>query len=227
MRCGNRRASVAPPSPGGAGSVAIADLLASAAVATGLDAMPLSPGDALLYGAQGVYDPEMGMIWYDGTLVEAKRHFVLAHEYAHHWLGHDPVIDTAADLAPDMAAEPDATQRVEGYTPFDLVERRANVFAREFLLPPEAVIPWFTSRRWGGERVGEAVPDAPALARHLGLPESLVYFQLTRALLLPAMASEVQEDAGHTGEVPLDPGQREAAEWPSRAVARGGRAGYG
>ncbi len=43
--------------PAGSGIIAVAALLARAAVATGIDAVPLSPGDSLLYGAQGCTTP--------------------------------------------------------------------------------------------------------------------------------------------------------------------------
>lgn len=196
----------------------IGGLLAHAATATGITTVARPSGDSLLYGAHGVYDPEMRMIWYDASLSPEMRHFVLAHEYAHHWLGHGTVIDTAVDLAPDMSEEAEAMQQVEGYTPFDLAERSANVFARELLLPLDTLVPWFQSRMWGDQ----AVPDVSTLARHLGVPERLVYFQLTRALLLPPSAlspsSHAPDDAiaGDAGvdTVRLDSGQCEAAEWP-------------
>lgn len=204
----------------------ISGLLAHAATATGIAAVARPSGDSLLYGAHGIYDREMRMIWYDASLPHEMRHFVLAHEYAHHWLGHGTMMNTAAGLAPDMAEESEAMQQVEGYTPFDLAERSANVFARELLLPPDALVPWFQSRMWGDQ----AVPDVSALARHLGVPERLVYFQLTRALLLPPSSLSLSPlphapgdaIAGNAGTgvgagvdtVRLDPGQREAAEWP-------------
>lgn len=192
------------------GAVPTALLIDRAAAATGI-AYALLPSDhALLYGAQGVYDPEYRMIWVDASLPTETRNFVLAHEYAHHWLGHGAVISTAADIDPTAAEDPGGAgaQRVDGYTPFDLVERSANVFAREFLAPPELLIPWFDDRQWGNV----VLRDVPALGRYLGVPERMLYYQLSRALLLPLSSASVSPAAISTPDaVPLDGSQRAAA----------------
>ncbi len=110
-----------------------------------------------------------------------------------------------------MAEEPGATQRVEGYTPFDLVERSANVFAREFLLPPNGDSVVTIALGGGG---AATVPDAPALARHLGVPEPLVYFQLDARPAPPGDGDEVRGRRRHTADGAARSGQRAAAEWP-------------
>ncbi len=185
-------------------------LIERAAAATGIGYALLPPGHALLYGAQGVYDPEYRMVWVDAGLPVDTRTFVLAHEYAHHWLGHGAVISVAADIDPTAAedAQGGAAQRVEGYSPFDLVERSANVFAREFLLPTALLVPWFADRCWGGV----ALPDVPALARHLGVPERMLSYQLARALLLPPVGENIAPTLDMaSATAPLDASQHEAA----------------
>ena len=194
---------------GAGGAVPTALLIERAATATGVSSALLPTGHPLLYGAQGVYDPEYRMVWVDAGLPDEARTFVLAHEYAHHWLGHGAVISTAADIDPTAEDAPGAgTQRVEGYSPFDLVERSANVFAREFLLPPALLAPWFGDRRWGEAML----PDVPALARHLGVPDRMLSYQLARALLLPPDgAAGPSPESVMPGIAPLDASQRIAA----------------
>jgi DNA helicase-2/ATP-dependent DNA helicase PcrA len=89
--------------------------------------------------------------------------------------------------------------RVEGYGRRERRERRANVFASEFLLPAPLLRRWFA----GGE-------DAGAIVRRTGLPEGLVVHQLARALLVPEPSEVAEVEAAGPGPG-LDPSQLRAA----------------
>jgi DNA helicase II / ATP-dependent DNA helicase PcrA len=184
-------------------------LIAATADLTGIPFLPVAAGDALLDGGEAQLDAEAGVIWYSNGVDPLLIPFYQAHEYAHHWLDHGPVVCDTDDLDGEASEEPVplGVQRVEGYGPQERREREANVFAREFLLPAPALREWFP---------GEGL-DASAIARRTQLPEGLVLHQLARALLTPDFDETHEgeadthfgEDAEH--EPDLDPSQRAAA----------------
>src|SRR5262249_43552214 len=108
---------------------------------------------------------------------------------------------------PEAAEEaiPLGVERVEGYGPLERREREANVFAREFLLPTDALRGWFVD----GNR------DAGSIAQRVGLPEGLVMQQLARALLTPEIRSAPSTAAGSPADRPLDASQLAAATAPA------------
>jgi Zn-dependent peptidase ImmA (M78 family) len=71
--------------------------------------------------------PDCPMIFVNGTQAVARQRFTLAHEFAHHRLGHDSVVDRVATI---------------GGFQHDPVEVEANAFAAEFLIPKAAVAAW-------------------------------------------------------------------------------------
>lgn len=152
-------------------------LLIAAEKATGLPYYALPATDPALYGAQGVYDAECRLILVSNALPPAYRAFVVAHEFAHHWLGHGSAVSSAGGPDPEAGDDPHGGDpaRVEGYSPFERAERVANVFACEFLLPTDAL-----------RRHYRDAGESPArIAALVGVPEGMVLRQLSRALLLP------------------------------------------
>jgi Zn-dependent peptidase ImmA (M78 family) len=86
---------------------------------------PLGDGISGAYGRKN----ERGFIFINSNDSPVRRRFTLAHEYGHHSLGHDGVIDKTEDM---FGRRP---QEVE-----------ANYFASEFLAPTQAVRNWFEAR---------------------------------------------------------------------------------
>lgn len=83
----------------------------------------------------------------------------------------------------------------------------AGVFAQEFLLPADRL----------RERLVAGRERPSKIAEEMGLPEEFVRMQALRALLLPPLEAPRPDD--RTGSrPPLDPGQREAAEWDDRPL---------
>jgi DNA helicase II / ATP-dependent DNA helicase PcrA len=131
----------------------------------------------LLYGGEAMLDLDWERIRFNADVDPRLAHFNQAHEYAHLWLHRDSIRCRADDLDAEATEEaiPLGVERVEGYGPLERREREANVFAREFLLPTDALRAW-------SECEGL---DARTIAARVGLPEGLVIQQLARALLTP------------------------------------------
>jgi DNA helicase-2/ATP-dependent DNA helicase PcrA len=191
------RAALIPP---GTGLIAARDLFAAAERATGIQCHARPEGDALLAGAEALYDPDNQRIYYcstDPSLVA----FHIAHEFAHHWLDryashctHED-LDLAAPAEPQMSwvGDPDA------YSPKERAEALANVFAREFLLPRRVLRDHCKTPRF----------DASRIASDIGVPIEMVMQQLADALLLPPESESVEEPLKE--EAP-DDSQRQAIE---------------
>ena len=126
-------------------------------------------------------------IYYSGATDSAQALFLVAHEFAHHWLdelsgkcaGAD--IDVATPGEPEMSwvGDPDA------YSPKERAEALANVYAREFLLPRGILRTHCT--------VGSF--DAEAIATAAGVPVELVMQQIADSLLVPEGADSEDEFA--------------------------------
>lgn len=184
-------------------------LLAAADRLTGFTRVGLPHGDPLLDGAQSSLDREIGYIWFDTEIDASLALFYQAHEYAHLWLHGESIACDDSDIDPNADEDdlPFGVQRIEAYGPNERQEREANVFAREFLLPLGLVRGWY------------AVQDqrVPAMAQRTGLPESIVFHQLARAVLVPE-PDLVRRIASFSAEAPLDPSQKEAAHAPRGPV---------
>src|SRR5258708_4350291 len=178
-----------PLCKGASSLVPASDLLAAAAEATQIkyDARPKD--DALLDGAEAVFDRDLKLILYSNLTEPRLVAFHLAHEYGHFWLEEVQVRCGAADLDLETPAEPEISLvgEADAYSPKERAEAQANLFAREFLLPRGKLRSLSAS---GGF-------DAAQIATLVGVPVDLVLQQLADALLLPdepaeASASEVE-----------------------------------
>jgi DNA helicase II / ATP-dependent DNA helicase PcrA len=182
--------------------VSSADLLTAADALTGLERVPRPAGDPLLYGGDAVLDLKWERIWFNQDVEAGLGRFYQVHEYAHYWLHQDSLSCSASVLEAEATESslPLGVDRVEGYGPMERREREANVFAREFLLPTDALRDWY--RRLS--------LNAFALAQRLGLPEGIVVQQLSRALLTPELAPVPAAEPAL--ELSLDETQRRAAQ---------------
>jgi len=178
-------------------------LVAGASKLTEISCLSVPGSDPLLEGGEAIFDIEAGKIWFRNDIDPGLALYYQAHEFAHMWLKDHKGACQEDELTLDAGASPPlvGVHRVEGYGPRERRERRANVFASEFLLPS----PLLRQRFAGGENARE-------IARHLGLPLGLVLHQITRALLIP----EVEEPSARKEETPeshrvLDPSQQRAA----------------
>ena len=158
--------------------VAADELLAAAEGVTGIKVRKLDPQDALLDGAAATYSRERKQILYSSASVAALAAFHIAHEYAHHWLDIPEIVCQTPDIDPTTPAEPEMSLvgETDSYSPKERAEARANLFAREFLLPRQKL----------KEHYLKAPTTAGDIATLLGVPVDLVMQQLADALLLPA-----------------------------------------
>lgn len=176
------------------------DLLAAAALASGVKVLVLPKNDALLDNTEASYDPDGPRILVSAALSDEDRAFHIAHEYGHHRLHHpkggchDDDVDPYATAEPESSAVGDS----DAYSPKQRREAQANVYARELLLP---------RRRLRAACIAHKL-SADTIAADLGLPLNLVQQQMADALLLPDDRPPVPD-----GERPsLDGSQRLAAE---------------
>jgi superfamily I DNA/RNA helicase len=185
-----------------AGGDTAAQLLAAARTETGLKVQKLPPDHPLLEGGDGALRRASNAICISSALTPEIAAYVEAHEFGHFWIETpDPAIaPRGSDPGTPEEATPLGLKRVEAYSPDELRERFANVFAREFLLPGHEARRRFVT-------LGQTAPEIAAV---LGLPLGLVHQQLAASLLLP----EAKADATATppSKRPgLDESQREAA----------------
>ena len=181
------------------------ELLAAARRDTGIAIRAVGPDHPLLGGGDGALHRkgEKPSIYISSALTPEVAAYVEAHEFGHFWIEtpEEPAVTprTSDPGAPEENT-PVGLRRVEAYSPQELRERYANVFAREFLLPgPEAV------RRFSDEA------PASRIAKDLGLPLGLVNQQLAVALLLPDPVA-VEKETVPRERPGLDDSQRNAAE---------------
>src|SRR5436190_13135366 len=125
-----------------AGGNTATQLLAAAREAIGLKVKKLPPEHPLLGGGDGALRRASNAIYISNTLTPDMAAYVEAHEFGHFWIETpaDPVIvPRGSDPGVPEEGTPLGLKRVEAYSPDELRERFANVYAREFLLPaPEA-----------------------------------------------------------------------------------------
>ncbi|HZS86849.1 MAG TPA: UvrD-helicase domain-containing protein [Chloroflexota bacterium] len=190
------------------GDPAARALLAAAEGLTGVARIPVAAGDPLLDGAEALLDTASGVIVFAADAEPWRALFYQAHEYAHLWIDGGRAACAGADLDAETGekAQEIGAGRVEGYGPRERREREATVFALEFLLPCPLLRRWY---------LDEGL-NAPAIAERTGLPVSLIFEQLTQALLLPP----APPDVGHAPptDLPLDDSQSTAARAPRGPV---------
>jgi len=175
-------------------------ILDAASSMTGIERIPLPPGDPLLFGSADAVLYEES-IWFNNGVEPWQKHFFQAHEYAHHWL-HNETCACATCTMDDEISESDlgfGIQRVEGYGPHERRELEANVFARELLLPSDLLRRWFLED-------GHTAVEIAALTE---MPHGMVCHQLTRALLGPE--PKPVDVPVERIEPPLDESQKAAA----------------
>lgn len=194
------------------GDPSAAALLAAAAELTGIHPLRLPAGDPLLEGALAMLDRDAQSIFYSRDTDPALVPLLVGHEYAHLWLGHGNCTHCSAEQINLEASEenvPLGIIQVQGYSPEERREREANVFARELLLPSDALRRWYLEEGLG----------APEIVARTGLPEGIVFHQLGYALLTPeqpiAGAATAEDKKAPAG---LDDSQRDAAYEPEGPV---------
>lgn len=183
------------------GESSAAALVAAASKLTGVSCFGVSGTDPLLDGGDAALDTEAEAIWFRNDIEPGMALYYQAHEFAHLWLDDRKSTCDASGLTADAGASPAAVgvHRVEGYGPRERRERRANVFAGEFLLPGPSLRRWF-----------DAGENARAIARRTGLPEGLVFHHLAKALLIPDGAGPMGVQKAES-RPNLDPSQERAA----------------
>lgn len=188
------------------GRVTAAALLAAARKEADVSVQRLPPDHPLLAGGDGaLHRTQAGRsIYLSSAMNDDRAAYVEAHEFGHLWIETpaDPaIVPHGSDPGTPEEPTPLGLRRVEAYSPQELRERYANVFAREFLLPS------FEARRLFVDE-GKFGSD---IAFDLGIPVSLVHQQLAVSLLLPEPppASEPAQAGAPLG---LDDSQKRAAE---------------
>ncbi|QOZ07502.1 ATP-dependent helicase [Bradyrhizobium sp. CCBAU 51765] len=186
-----------------AGASSATALLAQARIAANAKVQAVPAEHPLLAGGDGALHRSGATpsVYVSNELAPDMAAYVEAHEFGHFWIETpiDPaVVARGSDPGAPEENSPTGIRRVEAYSPQELRERFANVFAREFLLPtPEA------------RRLFMLGESAKQIADEVGVPLGLVNQQLAVALLLP----ESPEKTKKASDAPdLDPSQKEAAE---------------
>lgn len=167
----------------------------------GLDVAAVSPHSASLATADAVLRRVELCIYFRNDLPPERSTLYIAHELGHYFLDAETDDEDVALTAAALAGSPGTggTAVVEAYGARERQELRANVFARELLLPADV------ARAAFAEGLG-----ARAIAEQAGLELDMVRQQLLDAVLLPDEAtppteappllSDEQRDAAHAGE---------------------------
>lgn len=158
-------------------------LLDKAEIFTRVSRLALEKGDPLLCGALAILDENR--IYFDKTLEKKFALYCQMHEYAHLHLHGDSTHCTPEEINFSVAETEafDAESRVLGYGQSERLEREANVFAAEFLLPCNLAVSAFVQNNLKAKAIAEAV----------GLPLKLVYSQLAQSLIeVQISKSEIQ-----------------------------------
>lgn len=200
------RRSHADATASGSGATA-ADLVATGLRDADLEISHFAPGTIYGKGVLGALEREDGFVRLSSELDPARAAVVAAHEIGHFWLHDEPAFMIRSTEA-GFGGQPIETgaDRVVAYSPRERREVQADVFAQEFLLPADRL----RERLLGGRRPSE-------IAEEMGLPREFVRMQALRALLLPPLPPPGETEEPPVA-VPLDPEQREAAEWDDRPL---------
>jgi DNA helicase-2/ATP-dependent DNA helicase PcrA len=177
-------------------------IISKALVDRNLTLEELPAGDSTLAGGLGVYNRKYGLVAVSLALDPPTRLEVIAHEIGHDVVHQAEVSTVSADYG--TAGPGDPVLRVEAYGVKERREAQANVFARELLLPRALARRLFLQ----GMRAVE-------IAAKTGLSLTLIYQQLTDALLLPEppLPSEPKEATFKK----LDKSQDDAANYRGKA----------
>lgn len=185
-------------------------LLAAAERTTGFRRRGVEADNPLLDGGEAKLDRERNVVWYNADVSQETQWFYQAHEFAHAWLetgGYGCLAQEIDEGASEDKGQVGGVSRIEGYNPRERDEREANVFAREFLVPTDAL------RTWTADGL-----TASAVAARVGVSLSMVLHQLSRALLVAESLDDdrAREGAGEEGSRDdpgaLDDSQEKAAE---------------
>lgn len=180
-------------------------LLAAAEIITEIKPRPVPAGDLLLCGAEATLDLDNQTIWYNQDLAPELVTVYQAHEYAHFWIDGIKSACKESDLGLEPAEDGtlSGNDRLEGYSPYEYRELRANVFAREFLLPVLNLQNWFINEH----------RDAANISSLIGVPHNFIFHQLAFALLIPSVAESGESPSAvkPATDNELDPSQKEAA----------------
>jgi ATP-dependent DNA helicase UvrD/PcrA len=180
-------------------------LLDAAEKTTGIGRSPLPAGDPLLMGGDAFIDPDLNHIFYNEDINTELVAFYQMHEYAHSLL-HDerpPCLPGDFDAEAFEEDVPLGIARIEAYNPREREEREANIFAREVLLPADSL----------NTLVLEQGKNAEEIARLIGVPEGMVFHQLSFSLLVNDLLSDQAESSVIADIPPLDDSQKIVAEW--------------
>ena len=118
-------------------------------------------------GPHGMYtrSGDMPILMVNTSLALVRQRFTLAHEYGHHVLGHDPVVDVTIDA---RSSDPREVQ--------------ANQFAAEFLMPRSGVEIWMSNHDYPDVDLSVVV----RIASHFGVSAYVALFRLQEARRLRA-----------------------------------------
>lgn len=155
----------------------------------------------VLQGSVAVLKPSG--IFFNKDLEDGYRQYSIAHEIGHHVLhkASEEEICTSRDIAGYEADDsPSAAAELQGYSPHEMREREANLFALELILPLDVLRKMFFEDR-------ECVAS---LLRTTKLPTSFIFSQLSTAVLAP-VASPSVEERNERSDFDLDASQRAAA----------------
>jgi Zn-dependent peptidase ImmA (M78 family) len=117
---------------------------------------------AVANGPHGMYTHagELAILMVNTSLALVRQRFTLAHEYGHHVLGHDPVVDVTIDA---RSGDPREVQ--------------ANQFAAEFLMPRSGVEIWMSNHDYPEVDLEVVV----RIASHFGVSAYVALFRLQDA----------------------------------------------
>jgi Zn-dependent peptidase ImmA (M78 family) len=138
--------------------------------------------DAAIAGAY-FRRPRGALILLNGADAASRLRFTLAHELGHHVLAHEQSVDTHAELS----------------RPVRTIERQANAFAAELLVPVAAVLAFLS----GGRPVGLA--DVVELAARFGIsaPAALFRFQAAGALRERERFARIRDEIAENAHLEL------------------------
>jgi len=139
------------------------------------------------------------MRFQEGNLPSAEDRLLTAHHFAHAWLHGGKCLFDAGELNPLGNGESAALSKVEGDSPRRRPASEANLFASELHLPGPAARRAFLDEGLSAETI----------AQSLGLPVTIVEWQLMDSVLLPPLRDKPPRE--NKPAVPLDSFQQQAA----------------
>jgi len=180
-------------------------LLIAATEITGINRIPLPAGDALLMGAEAIFDRAANLIFFDEDIDTGMTAFFQMHEFAHSQLHEGSWSCKRTDINPEASEEaiPLGIARVETYNPREQAEREANIFAREVLLPSDTLRSWFV----------EAGTKASEISARVGVPLRMVEYQISFSVLVSDLLPDAVGVVETGTPAPLDSSQKVVAEW--------------